>query len=123
MLAYATPAARNTFVVRSDALLGGDQMWPWRHQSLRRATTGSGFLRVLARALSIMPQAPYFREDSNVVRFSVLVDRSFVGASIKVTPHYRFRPGAEGDDALQTYTEHSAAVDAIVRRRVACGAR
>ena len=71
-----------------------------------------------------MSQAPYFHEDSNAVRFWVLVDGSFVGASIsKATLHYRFRPGAEGDDPLQTYTENSAAVDAVVRRRVAGGSR
>ena len=71
-----------------------------------------------------MSEAPYFHEDSNAVRFWVPVDGSLVGASIsKATLHYRFRPGVDGDDPLQTYLEHAAVVDAVVRRRVAGGSR
>ena len=71
-----------------------------------------------------MAQAPFFHEISGTVRFWVSVDDVLVGASIgKETLHYRYRPHVYDDDALTTYMQHSAEIDAAVRRRVATGAR
>jgi hypothetical protein len=67
-------------------------------------------------------QPAFFHEESDAVRFWVLVEQSTVGASIgRVTLHYRFRPYARDDDPLETYNAHSQEIDAAVRRRVANG--
>lgn len=69
-----------------------------------------------------MSQAPFFHENSGTVRFWVLVDDVLVGASIgKATLHHRYAPQAKDDDALATYVQNSAQIDAAVRRRVAAG--
>lgn len=71
-----------------------------------------------------MSQAPFFHEASGSVRFWIPVDDGFVGASIrKETLHYRFQPHATGEDPVATYVQHSAEIDAAVRRRLASGAR
>ncbi|TMH06471.1 MAG: DUF1488 domain-containing protein [Betaproteobacteria bacterium] len=71
-----------------------------------------------------MSQAPFFHQPSGTVRFWVLVDDLPVGASIgKETLHYRYQPQRRDDDALETYTQNSAEIDAAVRRRVAAGSR
>jgi hypothetical protein len=71
-----------------------------------------------------MSQAPFFHAISGTVRFWVLVDDLLVGASIgKETLHYRYKPQMNDDDALSTYLQHSAEIDAAVRRRVATGSR
>ena len=71
-----------------------------------------------------MSQAPFFHPISGTVRFWVLVNDVFIGASIgKETLHYRYKPNASDDDALTTYTQNSAEIDAAVRRRVATGSR
>ncbi len=69
-----------------------------------------------------MSQAPFFHEPSGTVRFWVLVDDLPIGASIgKETLHYRYQPHRSDDDALQTYLQNSAEIDAAVRRRFAAG--
>ncbi|MCR5882345.1 DUF1488 domain-containing protein [Rhizobacter sp. J219] len=71
---------------------------------------------------SAMADAPYFHEGSREVRFSVDVDGERVWASIgQATLRYRFRTGAEGDDALKTFWAHTAEIESAVRRRVAEG--
>jgi hypothetical protein len=71
-----------------------------------------------------MSQAPFFHEISGTVRFWVQVDDALIGASIgKETLHYRYKPHAHDDDALATYMQNSAQIDAAVRRRVATGSR
>ncbi|VTU34309.1 hypothetical protein SRS16CHR_05462 [Variovorax sp. SRS16] len=69
-----------------------------------------------------MSHPPFFHEASGSVRFWVLVDGQLLGASIgKETLHHCFRPGAVGDQPLETYTSHAPDIDAAVRRRVAQG--
>jgi hypothetical protein len=69
-----------------------------------------------------MSHPPFFHEASGSVRFWVLVEEQFVGASIgKETLHYCYRSGAVGDEALETYTLHAQDIDDAVRRRVAQG--
>ena len=71
-----------------------------------------------------MSPAPFFHEPSGTVRFWVLVGDLPIGASIgKETLHYRYRPHRSDDDALQTYLQNSAEIDAAVRRRFAAGSR
>ena len=71
-----------------------------------------------------MSQAPFFHESSGTVRFWVLVADVLVGASIgKETLHYRYQPQRSDDDALETYLQNSAEIDAAVRRRFAAGSR
>jgi len=71
-----------------------------------------------------MSQAPFFHEISGTVRFWVLVDDVLIGASIgKETLHYRYKSHMNDDDALATYMQNSAEIDAAVRRRVATGSR
>lgn len=68
------------------------------------------------------PPDPFFHPDSQSVRFWVGHGAGFVGASIaKSVLHYRFSPQATGEDALQTYLDHAAEIDAAVRRRIAQG--
>jgi hypothetical protein len=65
---------------------------------------------------------PFFHEPSGAVRFWVQIDAHWMGASIsRETLHFRFRPGAQGDDPLETYTAHAADIEAAIRRRVAQG--
>jgi hypothetical protein len=67
-------------------------------------------------------QPPFFHDDSGTVRFCVEIDGAVVGASISRSAlHYSYRPDARDDDPLQTYLDHSDAIDAAVRRRVAQG--
>ena len=71
-----------------------------------------------------MSQPPFFHEISGTVRFWVLVDDAFVGACIgRQTLHYRYKPHMHDDDALATYMQNAAQIDAAVRRRVATGSR
>ena len=71
-----------------------------------------------------MSQAPFFHQASGTVRFWVLVDDLLVGASIgKETLHYRYQAQRSDDNALETYTQNAAEIDAAVRRRVAAGSR
>jgi hypothetical protein len=52
----------------------------------------------------------------------VLIDGEPMGASVsRETLHYRYRPEAQGEDPLETYTLHASDLDAAVRRRVAKG--
>ncbi|HSV52785.1 MAG TPA: hypothetical protein VLJ57_11745 [Burkholderiaceae bacterium] len=69
-----------------------------------------------------MTQGSYFHEASRTVRFWVLIEDQFVGASIgKETLHYRYHALHSDDDPLATYTENAIEIDAAVRRRVAKG--
>jgi len=71
-----------------------------------------------------MSPTPFFHDASGCVRFWVLVDDQYIGASIRrETLHYRFDPQAVGEDPLATYAAHAADIDAAVRRRVAAGSR
>ncbi len=65
---------------------------------------------------------PFFHEASSTVRFWVLVESDWVGASIgKATLHYRYQPNRSDDEPLATYIANATEIDAAVRRRVATG--
>jgi hypothetical protein len=69
-----------------------------------------------------MSHPPFFHEASDAVRFWVLVEEHWVGATIsRTTLHYRFRPHARDEDPLETYNVYSQEIDAAVRLRVAAG--
>jgi hypothetical protein len=69
-----------------------------------------------------MSYPPFFHEASDAVRFWVLVERNWVGATIsRATLHYRFRPHARDEDPLETYKVYSQEIEAAVRLRVANG--
>lgn len=69
-----------------------------------------------------MSTAPHFHEASGAVRFWVETDAGPIGASIRrEVLHQHFRPGAQGDDPLETFVAHKQAIEAAVRRRVALG--
>ena len=69
-----------------------------------------------------MPYPPFFHEASGAVRFWVLVEGAWVGATIsQATLHYRFRPQSSDEDPLETYQAFSQQIDAAVRRRVSTG--
>ncbi|MBT9599497.1 MAG: hypothetical protein IV094_26245 [Vitreoscilla sp.] len=69
-----------------------------------------------------MPHQAFFHEPSGSVRFWVLIEGVYVGATVrKETLHYRFQPNAVDDDPLATYLANVPLMDAAVRRRVAKG--
>jgi hypothetical protein len=71
-----------------------------------------------------MSDAPFFHEASGTVRFWVLVDREYVGASVgREALHHRYRRGAQADDPLDTLRDNLPDIEAAVRRRVAQGSR
>lgn len=71
-----------------------------------------------------MTEAPFLHADSDSVRFWVLIDAGWVGATIsRRTLHHGFRPQAEGEDPLETYQAFEQVIHAAVRRRVAAGSR
>jgi Protein of unknown function (DUF1488) len=95
---------------------------PCRHEYLRIAPPDEA--QLMAQSPVITPHSPFFHDDSASVRFWVLVGDVLVGASItKTTLHYRYKALRTDDDALATYLEHAAEIDAAVRRRVAAGSR
>jgi hypothetical protein len=72
----------------------------------------------------MMSHEPFFHDTSGTVRFWVLVDDLFVGASIgKESLHYRYKAQMNDDDPLTTYTQNAAEIHAAVKRRVAGGSR
>ena len=69
-----------------------------------------------------MTQEPYFHEESGTVRFWVPVDGQLIGCSVsRETLHYRYRPGAQGENPLETYASNVDSLRAAVQRRVARG--
>lgn len=71
-----------------------------------------------------MSDLPFFHDASATVRFWVEVDGNVLGASVgREALHHRYRPGAEGEDPLETFRQHTAEIEAAVRRRVAAGSR
>jgi hypothetical protein len=71
-----------------------------------------------------MTAPPFFHESSATVRFWILVDGQPFGASVgREALHHRYRPGAQGDDPLETYLANTADLEAAVRRRLAQGSR
>jgi hypothetical protein len=71
-----------------------------------------------------MFDSPFFHEGSGTVRFWVLVDGQPLAASVsREALHHRYRPSAQGEDPLQTYSDNAACIDAAVRRRLAQGSR
>ncbi len=73
---------------------------------------------------TVAPQDAFFHLETGAVRFWVPVPGGHIGASIgKATLHYRYAPLRADDDALATYLEHQAEIDAAVLRRLAGGAR
>lgn len=69
-----------------------------------------------------MRQEAYFHQPSEAVRFWVLLDARWVGASIgRHVLHYSFCAGSSGDQPLETYLAHAPEIDAAVRRRLAAG--
>jgi hypothetical protein len=72
--------------------------------------------------MTSLPSPPFFHEESQEVRFYVLVDGEPVGASIgRATLHYRFRKNSVGEDPMETYAAESVRIEAAVRQRVASG--
>ena len=71
-----------------------------------------------------MADAPFFHEGSATIRFWVEVNGVPLGASVgREALHHRYRPGASGDDPLETYLANAADIEAAVRRRLAAGSR
>jgi hypothetical protein len=69
-----------------------------------------------------MPNTPYFHADSGTVRFWIEIDGAPVGATVsRETLHYRYRPGAQDEDPLETYTANALHLAAAVRHRVRNG--
>ena len=70
-----------------------------------------------------MPPTAFFHTDSGAVRFWVDVADIPVGASVSpATLHHRFRPDAQGENPMDTFTAHRVELEAAVRRRVSQGA-
>ena len=70
----------------------------------------------------MMSSAPYLDDASGTIRFEVNIDGAPVRASVNRSAlHYCYRPEAQGEDPLQTFTAHLAAIEDAVRRRVAQG--
>ena len=73
---------------------------------------------------SAAPDAPFLHESSGTVRFWVLIDGTPLGASVgSMALHHRYRPGAQGEDPLETFHANRPDIEAAVRRRIAQGAR
>lgn len=68
---------------------------------------------------------PFFHEASGCVRFWVeAAGGALVAASVsREALHYRYRPNERGDDAMVTFGQYAADIHAVVRRRLAEGAR
>jgi len=73
-------------------------------------------------AQNATPPGPFHHLPSGTVRFWVLVDGQFMGASIRrETLHYRYHPGRTGEDPMVTFAANLDEIHAAVRRRVAKG--
>ena len=69
-----------------------------------------------------MTQNAFFHQESGAVRFWVPINGQLIGASIsRETLHHRFRPKAQGEDPMETFTAHASDISAAVERRVAQG--
>lgn len=69
-----------------------------------------------------IPPSPFFHDATGVVRFWVLNNGAFVGATVaQESLRYHFRAGTSGADALAAYTAHRVQLDDAVRRRIAKG--
>jgi hypothetical protein len=69
-----------------------------------------------------MTQQAYFHHDSGAVRFWVSINGHLIGASVsREALHHRFRPTAQGEDPMETFTAHASDITAAVERRVAQG--
>ena len=67
---------------------------------------------------------PFLHEASGTIRFWVLVDGKWVGASVSpLALHYRYRPAGQGEDPMETFRLNLPDIEAAVRRRLAEGAR
>jgi hypothetical protein len=67
---------------------------------------------------------PFFHEPSGTIRFWVLVDGRLLGASVApLSLHYRFRPTAQNEDAMETFRLNLPDIEQAVRHRLADGAR
>ncbi len=65
---------------------------------------------------------PFLHLPSGTVRFWVLVNGQFVGASIRrEILHYRYHAAQTGDDPMVTFATNLSEIHAAVRRRVAKG--
>ena len=71
-----------------------------------------------------MSDTPFLHEASGTVRFWILVDGKPFSASVsREALHHRYRPGAQGEDPMETYRDNAADIEAAVRRRLAQGSR
>jgi hypothetical protein len=71
---------------------------------------------------AITSPEPFLHLPSGTVRFWVLVDGHFVGASIRrEILHYRYHATRTDDDPMVTYAANLADIHAAVQRRVAKG--
>jgi hypothetical protein len=65
---------------------------------------------------------PFFHESSGTVRFWVRIDSGLIGASVGAAAlHHVYRPTAHDDNPVDTLRANLAAIEAVVRRRVAQG--
>ncbi|WP_431261729.1 DUF1488 family protein [Roseateles chitinivorans] len=72
----------------------------------------------------LVKPAAFYDLSSGAVRFWVLVDEHFVGATVRrETLHYRYSAHNTDDDPLLTFQAHTDELEGIVRRRVASGSR
>ncbi len=64
----------------------------------------------------------FFHQDSETVRFWVLIADGFVGASVRSAAlRYRFRPVGSSEKPIEIDACHAAGLGAAVQRRVAQG--
>jgi hypothetical protein len=69
-------------------------------------------------------EPPFFHDASATVRFWVMVDGQPKAASVsRHALHYRYHPNSQNDDAMETFGQHVAEMEAAVRRCFAQGAR
>lgn len=69
-----------------------------------------------------MKQDAYFHQPSEAVRFWVLVDQQWIGASIaRAVLHYSYCAHSTTDEPMDTYRSHAPEIEAAVRRRWEAG--
>ncbi len=65
-----------------------------------------------------------FHEASGTIRFWVPVGDTLVGASVSpLALHYSYPPQTPGEDAMETFRHNLPHLEAVVRKRLASGAR
>lgn len=69
------------------------------------------------------PEAPFFHEASESVRFWLLVEGKLKAASVsRIALHHRYRPNARDEDPCETFRQNARDIEAAARRRFSEGA-